>query len=80
MTETAAGSLMGLVPAPSNRLHHGGQPLHGENSLGDRAVWNLWVACKVCSYLSAADLLNYLCAVAPGGLAEQQVGAREAPG
>jgi hypothetical protein len=43
-------------------------------------VWNLWVACKVCSYLSAADLLNYLCAVAPGGLAEQQVGAREAPG
>ena len=57
------------VPYPG----YGAQTPRASSVEDDRAVWNLWVACKVCSYLSAADMLGYLCAVAPGGLAEQQV-------
>jgi len=35
------------------------------------ASWHLWVACKICQYLSLVDLLNYVCAVRPGGFANQ---------
>ena len=70
MSETASRSFSDLVPVASSRLEHSG---YG-GSLGDRAIWNLWVACKVCSYLPAVDMLNYLRAVEPGGLAERQVG------
>jgi hypothetical protein len=72
MSETATRSFTDLVPAPSSRLQHTGRG----GSLGDRAVWNLWVACKVCSYLPAVDMLNYLRAVEPGGIAERQVRMR----
>lgn len=35
------------------------------------ASWHLWVACQICQYLSVGDLLNYVRAVRPGGIADK---------